>query len=177
MFKWWRSVLLDLAKKVIPLPWITGGPNDHSKPQEATSILSPVSVADPIYHYKDRVIDMKQLEAIKKRLPPGIDVRINSKKVLTFRVRFRKKGYPDQIRTFPDEDPAKKWLAKQQHDAFTRIHFPQVRASGHTLSEAIDRYLKEELPRKPQYARNIERHLEWFREELGDYALSAFAQV
>lgn len=173
VLKWCCSVLLDLVKKVIPLPWTTGGPNDHSKPQEAASISSEVSVADPTYYYKDRVIDMKQLDKIKSRLPPGINVRISSKNVLSFRVRFRKKGYPDQIKTFPDEDEAKKWLAKQQHDAFMGIHFPQARAFGHTLSEATDRYIAEELPRKPKNARNIERHLEWFREELGDFALSA----
>jgi len=69
VLKWCCSVLLDLAKKVIPLPWTTGGPNDHSKPQEPTSISSEVSVVDPTYYYKDRVIDMKQLEAIKKNLP------------------------------------------------------------------------------------------------------------
>ena len=45
---------------------------------------------------------MKQLEKIKNRLPPGINVRISSKNVLSFRVRFRKNGYPDQIKTFPD---------------------------------------------------------------------------
>ena len=165
--------MLDLAKKVIPLPWTTGGPNDHSKPQEATSISPEVSVADPIYHYKDRVIDMKQFETIKKNLPRGIDVRISSKKVLSFRVRFRKKGYPDQIKTFPDEKLARHWLAEQERNALLGIHFPQVRASDHTLAEAIDRYIAEELPRKPANARNIKQHLEWFRKELGEYALSA----
>jgi hypothetical protein len=100
---------------------------------------------------------------------------MSSKKVLSFRVRFRKKGYPDQIESFPDEDQAKKWLAKQQHDAFMGIHFPKVRSSKHTLAEAIDRYryITEELPRKPGNARNVRQHLEWFRKELGDYALSA----
>lgn len=173
MLKWCCSVLLDLAKKVIPLPWTTGGPNDHSKPQEAASISSEVSVADPIYHCKDRVIDMKQLEVIKKNLPRGIDVRISAKKVLSFRVRFRKKGYPDQIKTFPDEKLARQWLAEQERNALLGIHFPHVRASDHTLAEAIDRYIAEELPRKPANARNVKRHLEWFREELGEYALSA----
>lgn len=91
MLKWCCSVLLDLAKKVIPLPWTTGGPNDHGKPQKPTSIFSEVSVVDPTYYYKERVIDMKQLDRIKNRLPPGINVRISSKNMLSFRDRFRKK--------------------------------------------------------------------------------------
>jgi len=104
--------LPDLVKTATPLPWTTGGPNDHSKPQQTASISPTVSVADPTYYYKNRVIDMKQLEVIKKRLSRGIDVRINSKNILSFRVRFRKKGYPDQIKTFPNEKLAKQWLAE-----------------------------------------------------------------
>lgn len=165
--------LPDLVKTAIPLPWTTGGPNDHSKPQQTASTSSSVSVADPVYYLKHRVIDMKQLEIIKKRLPRGIDVRISSKDILTFRVRIRKKGYPDQIKTFPEEKLAKQWLAEQERNALMGIHFPHVRSSEHTLSEAIDRYIAEELPRKPRNARNVQQHLERFRQELGDYALSA----
>ncbi len=50
---------------------------------------------------------MKQLETIKKR-PPVIDVRICSKNILTFRVRFRKKGYPDQIKSIALDTYARK---------------------------------------------------------------------
>jgi integrase len=163
----------DLVQTAHPLPWTNGGPKDHSKPQQTASISHPVSVVDSVYQYKNRVINMKQLEALKKRLPPGIDVRISSKNVLTFRARFRRKGYPDLIKTFPDEKLAKQWLAEQERNALLGIYFPQVRGSEHTLSEAIDRYKAEELPRKPKNARNVERHLEWFRCDMGDYALSA----
>ncbi|MBA2368479.1 MAG: hypothetical protein H0V82_05585 [Candidatus Protochlamydia sp.] len=55
---------------------------------------------------------MKQLKKIKSRLPPGINVRISSKNVLSFRVCFRKKGFPEEIETFSDEEQAKMWLAK-----------------------------------------------------------------
>ncbi len=118
--------LPDLVKTAIPLPWTTGGPNDHLKPPQTASNLLTVSVADPVYYLKHRVITMKQIEAIKKRLPRGIDVRINSKNILTFRVRYRRKGYPDQIKTFPDEKLAKQWLAEQERNALLGIHFPQI---------------------------------------------------
>lgn len=39
------------------------------------------------------------------------------------------------------------------------------------LKQSIS-YITEELSRKPN-ARNVKRHLEWFREELGEYVLSA----
>lgn len=165
--------LHDLAKPEIPLPWTTGGPNDHSNPPQMAATSPSVPVSDPIFYFKNRIIDMKQLEAIKKRLPPGIDVRINSKNILTFRARFRRKGYPDQIQTFPDPKLAKQWLEEQQRNALLGIHLPHIQASKHTLSEAINRYYIEELPRKPKNARNVRQHLEWFRKELGQYALSA----
>ena len=38
--------LSDLVKTAIPLPWTTGGPNDHSKPQQTALTSSPVSVID-----------------------------------------------------------------------------------------------------------------------------------
>jgi hypothetical protein len=154
--------LPDLVKTANPLPWTTDGPNDHSKPQQTASISSTVSVADPTYYYKNRVINMKQLEAIKKRLPRGIDVRINSKKVLSYRVRFRKKGYPDQIKTFPDEKLAKQWLAEQERNALLGIHFPQIKSSEHTLFEAIDRYIIEELAKKPANAQMLNNILSGF---------------
>lgn len=46
-----------------------------------------------------------------------------------------KKGYRDQIKTFPDEKLAKQWLAEQERNALLGIHFPKVRASEHTLSD------------------------------------------
>ncbi|MCB1114176.1 MAG: site-specific integrase [Chlamydiia bacterium] len=116
---------------------------------------------------------MKKLEELKKRLPRGIDVRISSKNIVSFRVRIRKRGYPDQIKTFPDEKLAKQWLSEQERNALIGIHLPHIRSTKHTLSEAIDRYINEELPKKPKNARNVRQHLEWFRKELGDYSLSA----
>jgi len=162
----------DLVQTAHPLPWTNGGPKDHIKPQQTASSSHPVSVVDSVYQYKNRVINMKQLEALKKRLPSGIDVRISSKNVLTFRARFRRKGYPDLIQTFPDDKLAKQWLSEQQRNALLGIHFPHVQSANHTVSEAIDRYFIEVLPRIPGNERNVRHHLEWFRIELGQYALS-----
>ncbi len=51
---------------------------------------------------------MKQLEALKKRLPKGIDVRISSNNVVTFRARFRNRGHPEESKNFSDLKLAKK---------------------------------------------------------------------
>jgi hypothetical protein len=39
------------------------------------------------------------------------------------------------------------------------------------LSEAIDRYIKSILPRKPKDATNVQRHLLGWKRQLGDYSL------
>ncbi len=81
---------LDQSAK--PLPWTKGGPNEDSKQQQPTASLVNSSVADPIFTIKNRVVTMKDLEALKKSLPPGIDIRITSKNVVKFRAQIQKKG-------------------------------------------------------------------------------------
>jgi len=44
--------LPDLVKTANPLPWTTGGPNDHSKPQQTASSSPLISVVDPVYYLK-----------------------------------------------------------------------------------------------------------------------------
>ncbi|MBN9376767.1 MAG: hypothetical protein BGO14_00160 [Chlamydiales bacterium 38-26] len=67
---------------------------------------------------------MNQIEAIKKI--SLLDVRISAKKVFSFRVRFRKKGYPDQIKTFQDEKLARQWLAEQERNGDKKRIAPGV---------------------------------------------------
>lgn len=135
--------------------------------------LNQASTADPTYTIKSRVIDMKQLEALKKKLPKGIDLRVSSSNVVTFRVRFRKRGYPEDSKTFSDLKLAKKWWLEQQRNADMGIYLPHLKASKRTLAEAVDRYLEIVLPHKPGNAVNTIRHLNWWKKQLGEFALSA----
>jgi hypothetical protein len=90
-------------------------------------LSNEASTADPTYTIKSRVIDMKQLDALKKKLPKGIDLRISSSNVVTFRVRFRKRGYPGESKTFSDLKLAKKWLIEQQRNADMGIYLPHLK--------------------------------------------------
>src|ERR1700733_5665276 len=110
------SSFLDQSAK--PLPWTNGGQNEDSNQQQPTASLINSSVADPIFTIKNRVVTMKDLEALKKRLPPGIDIRITSKNVIKFRARFRRKGHKDVFTTKSDLKLAKQWLAEQERSAF-----------------------------------------------------------
>ena len=88
---------------------------------------------------------MKQLEAIKKRLPKRVDIRINSKNILTFRARFSRKGYPDLTKTFPELKLAQAWFDEQNRNALMGIHLPHIKTRCNQLSDVINRYIEEEL--------------------------------
>jgi len=149
---------LDQSAK--PLPWNNGGPNEDSKRQQPTANLNNSSVADPIFTIKNRVVTMKDLEALKKRLPPGIDIRITSKNVVKFRARFRKNGH-NVFKTTSDLKSAKQWLVEQDRSAFLdELHPHIIKSNKKTFSDAIKRYKEEELPKKGADARNREYHLD-----------------
>ncbi len=120
---------LDQSAK--PLPWTNGGPNEDSKPLEPTASHVNSSVADPIFTIKNRVVTMKDLEALKKRLPSGVDIRITSKNVVKFRARFRRKGHKEVFKTTSDLKSAKQWLAEQERNALLGIHLPLKQQSAH----------------------------------------------
>lgn len=114
---------------------------------------------------------MKELEKLKKRLPPGIDLRITSKNVVKFRARFRRLGYRDVTKTFPDYKLAIRWLADQETNALND-DFQPARGKKYTFSEALKRYKNEELPKKGNDARNRDHHLSFFEKHLGKLLIS-----
>lgn len=163
---------LDQSAK--PLPWTKGGPNEDSNLPYPTVILVNSSVADPIFTIKNRVVTMKDLDALKKRLPPGIDIRITSKKVVKFRARFRKNGYPAVFKTTSDLQSAKQWLAEQERSALIgELHPTAMMGNKYTFSDAVNRYKEEELPKKGNDAKNRLYHLISFEKHLGKLKFSS----
>lgn len=163
---------LDQSAK--PLPWTKGGPNEDSKPLEPSTSHVNSSVADPIFTIKNRVVTMKDLEALKKSLPPGIDIRITSKNIVKFRARFRKTGHKEVFKTTSDLKSAKQWLMEQDRNAFLdELHPNIIKNNKKTFSDAIKRYKEEELPKKGADARNREYHLDWFDGQLGKMKFSS----
>jgi integrase len=90
---------------------------------------------------------------------------------ITHRVRIRMKGYPIQTASFERLTDARRWA--QQTEAAIREgrHFKTSEAKRHTLADLIDRYARDYLPRKRD-AINPARQLDWWKEQLGVYALS-----
>lgn len=101
----------------------------------------------------------------------SIEKRIHSGKI-TYRVKIRLKGFPDQTASFDRITDAKNWAQLTEAAIREGRHFKTTESKKHTLAKTIERYIKDVLPTKPKsvYAQTI--HLNWWKEELGDYTLA-----
>lgn len=101
----------------------------------------------------------------------AIEKRTNQHGKVTFRVKVRLKGFPQQSATFERLTDARQWV--QQTEAAIREgrYFRTAEAKKHTLNEAINRYLKRVAPNK-RSAKDCLRHLCWWKTEIGDYTLA-----
>lgn len=102
----------------------------------------------------------------------NIEKRTTKNGKISFRVKVRIKGYPDQTATFPRLAEAKRWAQQAECAIREGRHFKTTEAKKHTLAEAIDRYGREILPGKPKAQAQYLIHLHWFRREIGEYALA-----
>jgi len=90
----------------------------------------------------------------------------------TYRARVRLKGYPAQSATFERKTDARRWIASTEAAIREGRHFKTSESKKRTLSEALDRYMKEILPRKPKSLPHQTRQLKWWIREIGEYSLA-----
>ena len=89
-----------------------------------------------------------------------------------FRVQVRLKGFPPEQATFERKTDAKIWAAQTEAAIREGRHFKASEGKRHTLADAIERYEREVLPRKPRTAPYQKPQLEWWRERLGRFTLA-----
>ena len=89
---------------------------------------------------------------------------------LVYRVKVRRRGQPNQTATFKRKTDADNWAKIQEVAILEGRHFKASEAKKHTVAEAIDRYLRD-TP-KSRDARDRQRQLTWWREQLGRYTLA-----
>jgi integrase len=78
------------------------------------------------------------------------------------------------FQTFPNKTLAKEWARKVEAEIATSRFLRRVEEEKHTLSEAIDRFLAENLSELSEQEQNSRRtHLNWWRDELGPLSLAA----
>ena len=76
----------------------------------------------------------------------NIETRTSNDGETSYRVKVRLKGFPAQSATFERKSDAKKWAQDTESAIREGRHFKTSEAKRHTLSELIDRYIKNILP-------------------------------
>ncbi len=90
-----------------------------------------------------------------------------------WRVRIRRSGYPDQTATFKSKSDAKRWATTTEAAILEGRHFVSQKSKKHSLADAIDRYLDDQLlALSESEQRNRKRHLEFWRKHLGKMTLA-----
>ena len=92
---------------------------------------------------------------------------------VVYRVRVRVKGQSTQTATLASLAEAREWATKAEAEIYTQRYFPERIDSSHTLSEAIERYLREVLPyKRPNTIIGQTQRLYWWKDRLGAYKLT-----
>lgn len=103
------------------------------------------------------------MATIEKRLSNGN---------ISYRVKVRLKGFPDEFATFERITDAKEWAQAVETRMREGRYFNTQLSKKYTLGDAVERYIKSILPRKPKCIKDQKRHLERWSEEIGSYSLS-----
>ena len=100
-----------------------------------------------------------------------IEERKSSDGSARYRVQIRLKGYPTQTATFKRKTDAKRWAQDTESAIRDRRHFKTAESKRHTLSDLIDRYIRDVLPNKPKSYKKQKQQLNWWKEQIGAYLL------
>ncbi len=90
----------------------------------------------------------------------------------SYRVMIRQSdGFPPISKTFPTRQEAKDWAQQEEARRRQGTYLSHRHYHKHTLAELIERYVAIVLPTKPKNASETLRHLTWWKEKLGKYAV------
>jgi integrase len=104
-----------------------------------------------------------------------IETRLAEDGTKTFRVKVRIKGQRPQQASFARLTDAKRWAQSTEAAMREGRYFKVQEARRKTLTDLIDRYIRDVLPQRPKNASNTSRHLLWWKSQLG-YRLLADIQ-
>jgi integrase len=101
---------------------------------------------------------------------PTINAHKAKDGTITYRARVRLKGYPTQTATFPTRQEARRYAEMVNGQMLAGKHFPTK--IKHTLTELLERYTQEVLPRKrPETQRREGYILAFWNTQLGSRLL------
>lgn len=100
-----------------------------------------------------------------------IEKRVSKDGQVRFRAKVRLRGVPVQTATFGRKTEANHWIQDTESAIRDRRYFHMAESKKHTLSELIDRYIENVLPRKPKSQKKQTQQLKWWKKKLGAYTL------
>ncbi|MEC8067361.1 MAG: site-specific integrase [Pseudomonadota bacterium] len=97
--------------------------------------------------------------------------RMNAEGKKTYRVKIRMKGQRPISKSFNRITDAKIWAAEKETELRNRKHFKNYDAKTRTVSDLLDRYLEDELPKRNSDQDKFKLHIEWWRKRIGHIIL------
>ena len=102
-------------------------------------------------------------------------LRKNGKK--TFLVRIRMKGHPEAAASFERLTDARIWASTTETEMREGRYIKTNEAQKHSLSDLVERYIREVLPGKPNVSNDYAFQLEWWKTQIGNVLLSELTPV
>lgn len=109
---------------------------------------------------------MAYIEVREQLVQPGNKVK------KMYRARIRIKGMPEVSETFPKKSQATEWARKMEAKIRDERFFPKKEDLERTFGDLIDRYIQNELPKKPKMHFKQKMQLLWWKSHLGAYFLN-----
>ncbi len=106
----------------------------------------------------------------------NIRKRTSKSGTISYQAQVRLKGYPTQTASFRRLTDARKWVSSTESAIREGRHFKTSESKKHTVNDMLDRYLDQIVPHKKN-KRNDQRHLKWWKSEIGSYSLSEVSQA
>lgn len=86
---------------------------------------------------------------------------------VTFRVQVRIKGAPPALATFQRKTDAREWAVRTEAAIREGRYFKTRESQRKTLSDLIERYIKNEIPKRRTCHKKFTAQLRWWQHELG----------
>ena len=102
-------------------------------------------------------------------------LRKNGKKA--FLVRIRMKGHPEAAASFERLTDARIWASTTETEMREGRYIKTNEAQKHSLSDLVERYIREVLPGKPNVSNDYAFQLEWWKTQIGNVLLSELTPV
>jgi len=102
-------------------------------------------------------------------------VRKNGKK--SFFVRVRMRGKPEAAASFDRLTDARIWAQQTETEMRDGRYIKTAESQKHTVSELVERYIRDVLPRKVKVGRFYAIQLGWWKRQIGDVLLSELTPV